>query len=948
MFDADQSLLEDTPSTQDNARIIGGDIPVRNLPPTVTVQAPNGGERLTAGSTFLVRWQSQDFDGEVFRHDVLYSANGGLSFTPIATNLPGAAQSFSWNVPAVPTGQGRIEVVAYDDLGRAGRDRSNANFMIEGGSTMVAISSLQPGTLQAGQTTQVSVAGSGLSTSAGDYQVVNASGVPVAGVQVLSASGTAANVGLQIQVASNSPAGNHQLRMQSPGGPVTAALSITALANAGVSLSASPSSLSVVRGQDGTVAVLLNRSGFTGPVSLAVSGLPQGVGAAFSQNPAQGSSVSLTFSVSPSAPTGGFAVTVSGSAAGASVLSTSVNLAVTAGAMTTDSGIPVPAGQALISTRFGQRRDPFTGRMQQHVGVLTGGVNANGVRFSLLRSFVPGSATPVLQLQRQGANRHTDFRFVDLAGDGNHFIACLSEKSQDDGTQDITSQIQILEPQNGGVVQGATLRSTVRPFGSTQSTVVNPDFGGMAVARVNQRDHVMVIAQNSFLTLGATVTSTVVHFFRFSNGSVQRTDFTVGERPGGATVQRSMLAAGFFGSSAGKSFLIFAKDLLFVFDAVTGQQVAVRQVSVNASQPESSDVLNPPGNTEMSQPGGRRYGQFRLVDVRGGAGQEIVIAAHSLPKPNDGNGLLGLHGMYTTLPTIQPGSSGFIQPVWGPPDAAGNSESRYRFFKDATKKADDNNPGQRRLSFVNGALLLGGTPPNGMADLGDGGVSVVVSDAPPTAVPATTPSIQVLDAVTGANKLGVAHAGAVALDVLRSSSGQVRIVAWAGVPAGQPYANGRLQVLRFDAAQRLLAPISRPLGGSFEFESGHQPVLLSFRTLDTLPEDLGLSSDRLAEFMATPVIGSVRTFLAFRTGQPGTVDAYDIDTLERVPAGGNLSLGPNAVLLAIADGLPLAAAEPVLGGSAFIVEESAPDGSRVIRFKRVTPDGRLVAASLVG
>lgn len=100
----------------------------------------------------------------------------------------------------------------------------------------------------------------------------------------------------------------------------------------------------------------------------------------------------------------------------------------------------------------------------------------------------------------------------------------------------------------------------------------------------------------------------------------------------------------------------------------------------------------------------------------------------------------------------------------------------------------------------------------------------------------------------------------------------------------------------------------------------------------------------LALFLAAPVIGTTRTFLAFRTAQPGVVDAYDIDTLELVPASVNLDLGPGAQLLAIVDRLPLLASEPVLAGSAFVMRENAGDGSQVIRFKRVTPDGRLIAA----
>ena len=1018
---------------------------VINLPPSVLVTAPNGGEMFQPGQPVLIRWDSFDADGSVLRHDVRFSADGGLTFSNIVTGLFGEVQSYNWIVPATSTSQGRIEVIAYDELGRSGRDRSNANFAI-GGSVASTITSLQPATLRAGETTQLSVAGTGLALDASAYQVVTAAGFGVPGVLVLGASGSSTGVSLLVDVAAGTAAGNYQLRMQSPGGPVMAPLAVSAVAvspalavtpvsqsvNAGgnvsyqvnisppvtsgsVSLAVSglpagasaaftpnptgsnaatlniaassdtlpgtrqltvtasapgvqiapasigltvqagvvpscmlavdPAVVTVVRGQSASSGITLVRSNFSAPVQLTLSGLPAGVSAAFSPNPVAGNSATLTLQAATDAAVGNSTLRVDGSATGISIAGANLALTVAPGTAQPVPGIPIPAGQALLATRFATRRNPANGQLQQQAGVLTQGSNANGVRFSLLRTFVEGSDAPVLQIQRMGSNRYTDFRFVDFAGDGNAYLACVSEKSQDDDTADLVAQIQIREPQQGTVVQGVTLASTVRPFGSTQVSTINPDFGGMATLRIGSQEYLAVIPQNSFATIGQVVTSTMLYFFRFANGSVQRADFTLGEQPGGATVQRAMLAAGMLGGTGAKSFLVFSKNLLLVMDPVSGQRIAQRTVDVDLNNPDATDVPNPPGNTMQSTPGGRRYGQFRLADIRGGAGQEILVASHSLPKPNN-SFPEGLHGMYTTLPTIQPGSTGFIQPIWGPAGAPGNSERRYRFFRDATKKPDDRSPELKRLTFANGALLLGGTPPSGIDDLGDGTVSMVVSDAPPTAVPASSPSIQLLDATTGINKLNAAFAGAVALDVLRTPNGPARIIAWGGLAAQQPYAAGRLQVLRYDQFARALLPMTRANGAPGEFEQGRQPVLLSFRTLDRLPEDLGVSSDRLALFMATPQIGLARTFLASRNGEPGMLEAYDIDTLELVPAGRRLELGQGSQLLAIVDGLPLAAAEAILPGSAFVVQETAADGSQVIRFKRVAPDGRLVAARL--
>jgi hypothetical protein len=75
-------------------------------------------------------WQSFDNVG-VVSHIVRLSLDGGNTFTTIADNLPGNAQSFMWvSSQNQVTTQGRIRVVALDAAGNRGRDDSNANFAI--------------------------------------------------------------------------------------------------------------------------------------------------------------------------------------------------------------------------------------------------------------------------------------------------------------------------------------------------------------------------------------------------------------------------------------------------------------------------------------------------------------------------------------------------------------------------------------------------------------------------------------------------------------------------------------------------------------------------------------------------------------------------------------------------------------------------------------------------
>jgi subtilase family serine protease len=77
-------------------------------------------------------------------------------------------------------------------------------------------------------------------------------------------------------------------------------------------LSASPSSLSITQGNSGTSTIkVTDAGGFTGSVTLAASGLPSGVTAAFGTNPTTGTSV-LTLTASSTATAGTSTVTITG------------------------------------------------------------------------------------------------------------------------------------------------------------------------------------------------------------------------------------------------------------------------------------------------------------------------------------------------------------------------------------------------------------------------------------------------------------------------------------------------------------------------------------------------------------------------------------------------------------------------------------------------------------
>jgi len=84
-----------------------------DLPPSVSLTTPTGGEGFTVGNTIRVQWTASDDKGIQSQH-VEFSPDG-ISFSEIAA-LDGKARSFDWRVPGWPTTMARIRVTALDGV----------------------------------------------------------------------------------------------------------------------------------------------------------------------------------------------------------------------------------------------------------------------------------------------------------------------------------------------------------------------------------------------------------------------------------------------------------------------------------------------------------------------------------------------------------------------------------------------------------------------------------------------------------------------------------------------------------------------------------------------------------------------------------------------------------------------------------------------------------------
>ena len=257
-------------------------------------------------------------------------------------------------------------------------------------------------------------------------------------------------------------------------------------------ISASPASLSVQQGNQGTSTITTAISGgFNSAISLSASGAPSGIAVSFSTNPipAPGSgSSTMTITVDASTATGTYPITVTGNGGGIQQ-STTVTLTVTAAPNFTISASP-----ASLSVQQGNQGTSTI------TTTISGGFNsaislsASGVPSGTTASFntnpipAPGSGSSTMTIT-VGAGTATGTYPITVTGNGggvqqnttvtltvtaapNFTIsaspASLSVQQGNQGTSTITTAI------SGGFNSAITLSASGAPSGITVSFSTNP------------------------------------------------------------------------------------------------------------------------------------------------------------------------------------------------------------------------------------------------------------------------------------------------------------------------------------------------------------------------------------------------------------------------------------------------------------------------------------------
>jgi uncharacterized membrane protein len=214
-------------------------------------------------------------------------------------------------------------------------------------------------------------------------------GAPAGVTANLSATSLAAGVTtatLTLQVSATVAAGSYPITVRATGTGVsaasaTSALLVTAAALPSFSLSAAPTAISVVAGQQGTSTLTIARAaGFTGSVTLVAEGAPAGVTASFSASPVTGTSSTLTFTVSAATAAGTYPITVRGSGSGVAERTATVTLTVTEAANFAVTLAPasasIVAGGSVDVTVNIARTGGFAGAVEFVTSALPAGVVA--------------------------------------------------------------------------------------------------------------------------------------------------------------------------------------------------------------------------------------------------------------------------------------------------------------------------------------------------------------------------------------------------------------------------------------------------------------------------------------------------------------------------------------------------------------------------------------------
>jgi subtilase family serine protease len=477
----------------------GGSNTTRNVPDvalegdTDSFECSNSGQCLTnfgGTSASSPRWAA--WMALVNEEMVANGHAAGLGFINPALYAIGRSPSYSNDFHDITVGSNNIgrqagffAVPGYDlttGWGSMNGLSLMADLISVGSSTFSLASSSGQITVSAGNSASTTIT----VTPKGGFKgkvILTASGLPTGVTAVFATNPTTGTSLLTLSASSTATTGTTTATITGTSGGLTATtkLTMTVQAAPGFTLTDSPAAVVVVAGSSGTSTVAVTPTrGFSGKVTLAASGLPSGVTAAFAANPTKGTSL-LTLTASSVAAPGTATVTITGTSGS---LKVSTKLALTIQSFTL-SGSP----STLTLIRGGSATSTVTvlpvGGFGSKVSLATSGL-PNGVTSTFATNPATGSSLLTL---KAAANATTGLATITISGTAGNLTRTtrVALTVQSFNLSESTSTLAV--PQDGiatstitvvpvaGFSGKVTLSATGLPNGITGTFAPNPTTG---------------------------------------------------------------------------------------------------------------------------------------------------------------------------------------------------------------------------------------------------------------------------------------------------------------------------------------------------------------------------------------------------------------------------------------------------------------------------------------
>ncbi|HKF49956.1 MAG TPA: glycoside hydrolase family 48 protein [Terracidiphilus sp.] len=306
-----------------------------------------------------------------------------------------------WNGTVTQSGQSvKVTNLSYNGAIPVGGSYSSAGFnaSVTGTNAVPAVTCLANGSGSSGGFT-LAASASSLSIAQGatgtdtltvtDVSPFNgsvslaASGMPTGVTASFGTNPATASSVVTFSVASTTAAGNYPITITGTSGtltPASTSITLTVTAASGFTLTPAASTLSIAQGASKTDTITVTDTGsFTGSVTLAASGMPSGVSATFSTNPATASSV-VTFAVGSTTPVGSYPIAITGTSGTLAPVTTSITITVAAPPSFTlassASTVSVTQGSNATDTITVTDAGGFTGSVTLAASSLPSGVTA--------------------------------------------------------------------------------------------------------------------------------------------------------------------------------------------------------------------------------------------------------------------------------------------------------------------------------------------------------------------------------------------------------------------------------------------------------------------------------------------------------------------------------------------------------------------------------------------